>query len=118
MLAFATWMRRRGGAAGYMFCDLRQIGGRWRLFQTEPINPRNLVALLRKLYAPCGVLDANELATHTAKRSGVQFYEAIQQTPVWIMDKGGWTDPASFMRYRGLCNRLAQRQAYSTKASW
>jgi len=34
------------------------------------------------------------------------------------MEKGGWTDSASFIRYRALCNRPEQRYLYTSKASW
>lgn len=80
--------------------------------------PGVLTASLRSLYASCGVLDASELVTHTPKRSGVQLYEALDQRPVWIMDKGGWTDPAYFLRYRSLCNRPAQRYDFSLPEPW
>jgi len=82
------------------------------------MSPGSLVSALHRLYKPCGVLDAEQLATHTAKRSGVQFYEAIHQTPALIMEKGGWTDAHSFMKYRSLCNRPEQRYAYTHTASW
>jgi len=82
------------------------------------MSPVSLVSTLRWLYKPCGVLNAQQLATHSAKRSGVQFYEAIHQTPAWIMEMGGWTDAQSFMKYRSLCNRPEQRCAYTHTASW
>lgn len=118
VLAFATWMRLRGGQPGYIFCDVKEVAGRLRLYHAVPMSPLSLVAALRRLYAPCGVLDPEELATHTPKRSGVQLYEAIHQTHSWIMEKGGWADAASFMRYRALCNRTEQRDAYARKEAW
>lgn len=118
VLAFATWMRLRGGAPGPLFCMMKDVGGHTRLYETEELEPGCLVSAMRRLYKPCGVLDAEQLATHTAKRSGVQFYEAIHQTPAWIMEKGGWADASSFIRYRSLCNRPEQRYAYSHTASW
>lgn len=118
MLAFAVWIPLRCEAPGHIFCNIKHVGGSVRIYQSEPVNQLFLVTTFRKLYAPCGVLDAGELATDSAKRSGVQFYEALHKTPVWIMDKGGWTDPASFMMYRSLCNRAEQRQAYEAKESW
>ncbi|KAK1868171.1 hypothetical protein I4F81_010665 [Pyropia yezoensis] len=103
---------------GFIFCLVKEVGGRVRFYEKEPMSGDALVALMRKFYQPCGVLDAMELATHSAKRSGVQLYEALHQTPSWIMEKGGWTDPASFMRYRALCNRPEQRFAMTRPESW
>jgi len=118
VLAFATWMRMRGGQPGFVFCHMRTVGGTVRMYHKEPMAALSMVSWMRHLYEPCGVLDANQLATHTAKRSGVQLYEALHQTPTWIMEKGGWTDPDSFIRYRALCNRPEQRYVYTTKSSW
>jgi len=50
---------------------MKEVGGRTRLYEVEPMSPVSLVSSLRRLYKPCGVLDAKQLATHTAKRSGV-----------------------------------------------
>lgn len=108
----------RQNARVYIFFLVKEVGGRVRFYEKEPMSGDALVALMRKFYQPCGVLDAMELATHSAKRSGVQLYEALHQTPSWIMEKGGWTDPASFMRYRALCNRPEQRFAMTRPESW
>jgi len=35
------------------------------------MSPVSSVSALRRLYKPCGILDAQQLATHMAKRSGV-----------------------------------------------
>lgn len=111
-------MRLRGRTPGFICFLVKEVGGRVRFYEKEPMSGDALVALMRKFYQPCGVLDAMELATHSAKRSGVQLYEALHQTPSWIMEKGGWTDPASFMRYRALCNRPEQRFAMTRPESW
>jgi len=118
VLAFATWMRLRGTAADPHFSKMKEVGGRTRLYEAEPMSPVLLVSALRRFYKPCGVLDARQLATHTAKQSGVHFYEAVHQTPAWIMEKGGWTDAQSFMKYRSLCNRPEQRYAFTHTVSW
>lgn len=118
LLALAAWMRIRGGAPGYIFCAWKNVQGRLVLYEMERLQPARLTASLRSFYSTCGVLDAAELATHTPKRSGVQLFEALEQRLVWIMDKGGWTDPASFLRYRSLCNKPEQRYAHSEPESW
>jgi len=117
VLAFATWMRLRGSQDGYIFCSMK-VGGTMRMYHNQPMAAATMVGWMRRLYDPCGVLDAKELATHTAKRSGVQLYDGLQPTPSWIMEKGGWTDPASFIRSRALCNRPEQHYLYTSKASW
>ena len=112
MLAFACWMRLRGGAPGYIFPSFRLIGGRLRVYLDRKMSAPAFVELLREYYEPCGVLDPNLLATHTLKRSGCQLYKALGLSDTWIMDKGGWTDFQSFSRYLGESNRVAQRGAY------
>lgn len=82
------------------------------------MQPSALMSATRRLLKPCGALDADQLATHAAKRSGVQLYEALHQTPAWVMEKGGWSDPSSFMRYRSICNRKEQRYAMTRPESW
>jgi len=77
------------------------------------MSPVSFVSALRRLYKPCGILDAQQRATHMAKRSGVQFYEAIHQTPAWIMEKGGWTDAQLFIKHLSLCNRPEQRYLHA-----
>jgi len=79
---------------------MKKVGGSVRMYHKEPMAAVTMVGWMRRSYEPCGVLYAKELATHTANRSGFQLYEGLQQTPSWIMEKGGWTDPSSFIRYR------------------
>ncbi|KAK1865613.1 hypothetical protein I4F81_008142 [Pyropia yezoensis] len=118
VLAFACWMRLRGGASGFIFPAFKVTSGKMQVYPTQPAGTSVFTALLRRLHGPCGVLDAGELATHTAKRSGCQLYKALGQADVWLMIEGGWTNPSSFMRYTALCNRKEQRFSYHRPGSW
>ena len=112
MLAFASWMRLRGGARGWIFPAFRVIGSRLRVFPEQQASAPGFVDLLRRFYAPCGVLDPMLLATHTMKRSGCQLYKALGQSDAWLMDKGGWSDFRSYMRYLSGSNRPEQQSAF------
>ncbi|OSX79000.1 hypothetical protein BU14_0093s0043 [Porphyra umbilicalis] len=112
VLAFASWMRLRGGARGWIFPAFRVIGSRLRVFPEQQASAPGFVDLLRRFYAPCGVLDPMLLATHTMKRSGCQLYKALGQSDAWLMDKGGWSDFRSYMRYLSGSNRPEQQSAF------
>jgi len=64
-------MRLRGSQDGYIFCLMKKVGGTMRMYHKPPMAAATMVGWMRRLYEPCGALDAKELATHTAKRSGV-----------------------------------------------
>jgi len=51
---------------------MKKVGGTTRLYHKDPMAATTMVGWMRRLYDPCGVLDAKVIATHTAKRSGVQ----------------------------------------------
>jgi len=112
VLAFASWMRPRGGARGWIFPDFRVIGCRLWVFPEQQASTPGFVDLLRRFHAPCGVLDSMLLATHTMKRSRCQLYKALGQSEAGLMDKGGWSDFRSYMRNLSGSNRPDQLSAF------
>jgi len=64
-------MRLRGSQDGYKVFLMKKVGGTMRLYHKDPMAAATMVGWMRRLYDPCGVLDAKEIATHMAKRSGV-----------------------------------------------
>lgn len=56
----------------------------------QKISGEELTALVRKPLFDCGMIDFDEVATRSGKRTEMQLYDALGMTDKWAQNAGGW----------------------------